>query len=247
MSRKQRDGTDPWADDAPAPAVARSRARRKPDSGDPWAVDAPAAPRMVAPGVVDIDWPPAGEHTTGKKRARTRGKGHLRTSLEWVAVIVGALAVALIVRTVFVQTFYIPSGSMESTLNIGDRVLVNKLAYKAHEVHRGDVIVFRRPPGLQSDRINDLIKRVIGLPGETVEGHDGHMYVNGYQLDEPYVKTGEVTNDFGPAKVPDGMVWVMGDNRGNSADSRVFGPIPVNLIEGRAFVLVWPLNRLGWL
>lgn len=168
----------------------------------------------------------------------------LRGTVEWVVILVGALLVALVVKTFLFQAFYIPSASMEPTLNIKDRVLVNKLSYDFHDVHRGDIVVFRSPPGEGDPEIKDLIKRVIGLPDETVEGHDGRVFINGDPLKEPYLPEGVSTSSFPPQKIPPGHLWMMGDNRSNSKDSRVFGPINDNLVVGRAFILVWPLGSI---
>ena len=170
-----------------------------------------------------------------------------RSMIEWVLVVTGALAVALIIRTFFLAAFWIPSESMVSTLEKGDRVLVNKLSYKLHDIHRGDVVVFKRPPGEKDPAVKDLIKRVVGLPGDVVEGKDGHVVINGTMLEEPYLDPGITTSTFGPTTVPAEFIWVMGDNRTNSFDSRNFGAIAQNLVVGRAFVRVWPLSRLGWL
>jgi signal peptidase I len=169
-----------------------------------------------------------------------------RTIIEWVAVIGGALAVALVIQAFLVQAFYIPSSSMEPTLAVGDRVLVNKLSYDLHDENRGDLVVFERPDG-SAGEIKDLIKRVIGLPGETVEIRDGAVLIDGRVLDEPYLADDEVLADFAPVTVPDDHVFVMGDNRDDSRDSRVFGPIEDDSIVGRAFVRVWPLTNLGLL
>jgi signal peptidase I len=166
----------------------------------------------------------------------------LRGAVEWVVILVGALLVAFVVKTFLLQAFYIPSASMEPTLKINDRVLVNKLSYDLHDVHRGDIVVFRSPPGEDSATVKDLIKRVVALPGETVEARDGHILVNGNLLREPYLHSGVITSTFEPRKVPPHQIWVMGDNRGNSKDSRFFGPINQDLLVGRAFVRVWPLG-----
>ena len=191
-----------------------------------------------------VEWPPVAD---GRKRKQLKKTSPLRSTVEWVAVIAGALLVAVLIRALFLQTFFIPSESMESTLKKNDRVLVNKLSYRVHEVHRGDVVVFKRPPGETNKEIKDLIKRVIGLPGESVEGRDGHIVIDGRVLTEPYLDPGKLTSDFGPKQIPAGMVFVMGDNRNNSEDSRVFGPIDKRLIVGRAFVKIWPFSRVGWL
>lgn len=168
--------------------------------------------------------------------------------VEWALVIVGAILVAFVVKTFLVQAFRIPSESMVPTLMTGDRVLVNKLSYRLHDVNRGDVVVFTRPENLTSgpDEPEDLIKRVIGLPGDTVQTKDGKVYVNGRELDEPYLPAGTATNGLeDPLDVPDGHVLVMGDNRGNSQDGRVFGPISTDTIVGRAFLIMWPPGRIS--
>ncbi len=171
--------------------------------------------------------------TTSSKRSGTRNL------VEWVVVVVSALLVAVLVKTFLVQAFYIPSPSMTPTLMVDDRVLVNKLSYDLHGVHRGDIIVFKSP---QPAAEKDLIKRVVGLPGEVVEGRDGHVVVDGQELKEGYLPDGVQTGTFGPVTITPHHYWVMGDNRPNSSDSRVFGAIPESLIIGRAFVKVWPLG-----
>lgn len=176
--------------------------------------------------------------------------------VEWVLVIVGAILLALVVKVFLLQAFYIPSLSMSPTLRVGDRVLVNKLSYRLHDVNRGDVIVFERPASETSSTIPDLIKRVVGLPGESISFIDGAVYVDGKRLDESYLSDGTVTSSANapnkctaeaPCVVPSGQVWVMGDNRSDSKDSRYFGSIEESTIVGRAFVTVWPLGRFGLL
>ncbi|MFN2503287.1 MAG: signal peptidase I [Acidimicrobiales bacterium] len=165
-----------------------------------------------------------------------------RNLLEWVLIIAGALVVAFVVKTFLIQAFYIPSGSMLPTLQEQDRILVNKLSYDLHDVKRGDIVVFESPA--QADgQIKDLVKRVIGLPGETVEAREGRILINGQPIDEGYLGEGITTGDMEPQKVPPDHYWVMGDNRGNSKDSRFFGAIDEDLIIGRAFVRVWPINH----
>jgi signal peptidase I len=115
-----------------------------------------------------------------------------------------------------------------------------------HSVHRGDIVVFTTPPKVDKT-FKDLVKRVVGLPGDEVSAHGGHIDINGKPLDESYLPAGTTTDDFGPVKVPSGSYFVMGDNRAHSADSRVFGPIPKRTIVGRAFFRIWPLNRIGFL
>lgn len=175
------------------------------------------------------------------------GASGVRSLIEWVVVVGGALIIALVIKTFLLQAFFIPSSSMVSTLNIGDRVLVNKLSYRLHEVNRGDIIVFERPEGEADSEIQDLIKRVIGLPGDTVEGQNGQVLINGEPLDEPYLDEGVTTGDFDPVEVPEGHLFMMGDNRGDSRDSRFFGPIAEETIVGRAFFRVWPLGDISTL
>jgi signal peptidase I len=185
--------------------------------------------------------------TAHPPRAVVRRRRARRRALEWPFLIVFALVAAFGIRALAVQTFYIPSGSMHETLLEGDRVLVNKLGYRLHDVHRGDVVVFRRPPNFPVQD-QDLIKRVIALPGERVEGRDRTVFVDGRPLVEPYVEpVCDGTESFGPITVPADQLWVMGDNRCDSSDSRVFGPIDEDLVVGRAFILIWPLGRIAWL
>ncbi|HEV7763047.1 MAG TPA: signal peptidase I [Acidimicrobiales bacterium] len=183
------------------------------------------------------------------RRARRSG---WRSVAEWALVIGGALLVALVVRTFLVQAFWIPSASMEPTLQEGDRVLVNKLSYDLHDVRHGDVIVFERPDEPSDvphpeNEIPDLIKRVIGLPGDIIEGRDGIVYINDERIDEPYLAPDTPTTDLPRQEVPDGHLFVMGDNRTNSHDSRKFGAIDESSIVGRAFLRIYPLDDIGGL
>jgi signal peptidase I len=182
-------------------------------------------------------------------RAVVRRRRARRRAMEWPVLIAFALVAAFVIRTFALQTFYIPSGSMHETLLEGDRVLVNKISYHLHAPNRGDVVVFTTPPAFKSIiEDDDLIKRVVALPGETVEGHDRKVWINGKALSEPYVEpTCNGTDDFDKFTIPAGDVWVMGDNRCDSYDSRKFGPILQSSIVGRAFTLVWPPGRVAWL
>ena len=173
----------------------------------------------------------------------------VRAAVEWILVILGAIGVALLLKIFLFQAFYIPSSSMEPTLQIDDRVLVNKLSYDAHDVNRGDLIVFRRPEEISGDT-RDLIKRVIGLPGESVstDPDTGQVLIDGQPLIEPYLEPSVRSSGLEtPVVVAEGHVFVMGDNRGNSQDSRVFGPIETDSIVGRAFIRVWPLDTIDFL
>lgn len=191
--------------------------------------------------------PPAADGPGGLASAPEQAHGTAaRGLLEWVVILGVALVGAFLIRTFLIQAFFIPSDSMVPTLQRHDRVLVNKVSYDLHPVHRGDIVVFTHSPGFDPN-IKDLIKRVVALPGETVSGQNGHVYINGHQLNEPYLPPTTVTSDFPPRLIPPHDYWVMGDNRTNSADSRVFGPISRQQVVGRAFVLVWPLGRIGLL
>ena len=179
------------------------------------------------------------------------GPTRRRLVLEWVAILAVALLVAVGLKVWVLQTYSIPSDSMVATLEVGDHILVNKLAYRTHDVRRGDVIVFTRPPALKvttGPTPRELVKRVIGLPGDTVEARSGAVLVNGRRLVEPYLSVGTRTDRLAsPVVVPRGQVFVMGDNRSVSADSRVFGTISEETIVGRAVVTLWPPNRVGFL
>ena len=185
--------------------------------------------------------------SSGDRRSSRR-----RWIIEWGVVLLVALLLAVGLRTFVLQTYSIPSGSMIPTLQIGDRILVDKLSYHLHPVHRGDVIVFATPPKeLPVLMVNDLVKRVIGLPGETISsGPRSEVYINGKLIDQPWL-TANARNDPGPAirkqKIPAGYVFVMGDNRGSSDDSRFIGPISESLIVGRAVLGFWPLSHIHWL
>jgi signal peptidase I len=188
---------------------------------------------------------------------------------EGAVLIVLAAIVAVFVRTFVLQAYYIPTPSMVPQLRVNDRVVVSRLAYDLHRPRRGDIVVFPAPPGearprphrnlasrlthdvgaglgLSSDQ-TVLIKRVIGLPGETVQGQRGRVYIDGRLLLEPYLPERAGTSPFGPEVVPPGMVWVMGDNRGDSSDSRVFGAIPEHTLVGRAVWRIWPPQRASFL
>ena len=164
----------------------------------------------------------------------------------WAGTVALMFVMWMIIRTFLFQSFYIPSPSMAPALKPGDRVLVSKLSYRLHDVRRGDIVVFKRPPHVQAGpEVKDLVKRVIGLPGDTVEARNGEVLVNGKALKEPYVPKGATTTSVSPTHVPAKQYWVMGDNRTVSEDSRYFGPINGDLIVGRVFFQVWPVSSIG--
>ncbi len=177
------------------------------------------------------------------------------TAREYFESIVIAVILALFVRTWVVQAFKIPSGSMEQNLLIGDHLLVNKFVHAPTvselertllpigDVQRGDVLVFKYP----EDPTRDFIKRTIGLPGETIELRQSRVFIDGQPIEEPYLDlmrpggkvAADIRGEFGPRIVPEGHLFMMGDNRGDSQDSRYWGPLPIEYVKGRAFVLYW--------
>jgi signal peptidase I len=182
--------------------------------------------------------------------ADTPKKKKLNPLAEWLIVVAVAITSALLVRAFVVQQFAVEGQSMLSTLNDGDRVLVNRLSYRLHDPRRGDVVVLQRFEGGADER--DLIKRVIGLPGEQVEVRSCVVYIDDVPLEEPYIDAAiqqrdGCGEDQSPVMVPDDSVFVLGDHRGKSSDSRVFGAVPYDLLIGRAFVIIWPVGDWGWL
>lgn len=183
-----------------------------------------------------------------------------RWLIETGVIVVVALVVAVLLRTFVVGTYSIPSGSMEPTLNVNDRILVNKLAYDFHSVHTADIVVFTTPKDehCAGPPVHDLVKRVIGLPGQTVSLKDGYVYINGKRLQENFLPA-SVRNQTDPGpigtpysltksfKVPAKDVFVMGDNRLASCDSRYWGPIPESTIVGKVDIRFWPLDRFAFL
>ena len=168
-----------------------------------------------------------------------------RSVREWGVVIVVALVAALAIRTFAVQTYFIPSNSMAPTLEVGDRLMVYKLAFRVGQVDRGDLVVFNRPESMKNSQIKDFVKRVVALPGEQVQVINGVVYVDNLPLPEKYLTGDSPTTDFDPVDVPKGQIFVMGDNRSNSRDSRSFGPIDVDLLVGEVFVRIWPIRNVG--
>ena len=186
--------------------------------------------------------------------------------MELPALLLVALAVAVIIKTFLVQPFYVPSESMLPTIEVNDRVMISKLNYRFSDPQRGDIVVFISPfndeidnetflgsvgrhileaVGVRTASADDLIKRVVGIEGDTIEVKDGHLYVNGMQANEPYLAQAGVMPEFSAVVVPADSVFVMGDNRGVSYDSRRFGAIPEEDLLGEAVIRIWPPSRLG--
>jgi signal peptidase I len=187
--------------------------------------------------------------SVAKPSGRLRVKrDNRRVVAEWMVIISLALGVALLVRHFVVQTFSIPSASMYPTLKVKDRLLVEKLAYQYRDVRRGEIIVFKTPKSVQvrnNDKIEDFVKRVVGLPGETVEIKSNVVLINGKPLNEPYLPKGTVTGNDQRIVIPIDEYFVMGDNRGDSFDSRGWGTVPRSMIVGRVLFRVYPLTRMG--
>jgi signal peptidase I len=183
------------------------------------------------------------EETRRERRRRRRIPRKSGGAIEFVVILLISFALVFgFVRPFVVEAFYIPSQSMVPTLKVGDRVLVNKFIYRFSEPERRDIIVFQSVEGGGED----LIKRVVGLPGDEIAVRGGRLYVNGEPQKEPYVnKKFPDRSTFAPTKVPKGQYFMMGDNRANSRDSRFFGSVPEKNIEGEAFLRFWPLNRIG--
>jgi signal peptidase I len=195
--------------------------------------------------------------------AQNENRGEASSSARWVvelvAVVVVAIIVAVLLRAFVVATYSIPSGSMEPTLQIGDRIVVDKLSYHLHGVDRGNIVVFTTPPNenCAGPPVADLVKRVIGLPGEVISLEDGKVYINGRLLPEPFLPPDIRTDTYpGPSingyalhrayRIPAGEVFVMGDNRPQSCDSRYWGPIHESTIVGEVDLRIWPLSRIGF-
>jgi signal peptidase I len=217
--------------------------------------------------------PPDPSHPGRFPEAPKRGRGTGSFLAELPVLILIAFVLALLMKTFLVQAFFIPSSSMEPTLEINDRVLVNKLSTRYRDPQRGEVVVFSEASvgaeeggnpvsnflgslasglGLAPPAEKDFIKRIIGLPGETIEMRDGVIQVDGRPLPEDATSEGGYLSarhysDFGPVSLGPDEYFMMGDNRPSSADSRVFGPIPSDQIIGRAFVIIWPFGRLDTL
>lgn len=230
---------------------------------------APPAEETRARPVPEVEGPAAraGEKPPAEAKEKEKRGGPLRFFRELPGLIIIAFVLALLIKTFLVQAFFIPSISMDPTLEVGDRVLVNKVVYRLHPPRRGDVIVFENPNpieepgrnpfsafyhwvieglGLSAPPDRDFIKRVIGLPGETVEIRDGVVYIDGRALAEPYLPARSDMRDFPPTRVPEGTLFVMGDNRLNSNDSRFsLGPVPIDRVVGKAFLIIWPPSRVG--
>ena len=184
----------------------------------------------------------------GKSRRERRLKRERKKRKAGVAELVLTAVVAFVlvfgfVRPFVVEAYRIPSESMVPTLEVGDRLLANKFIYRFFEPERRDIVVF---DSVDEDDDQTLIKRVVGLAGDEIQVQGGVLYVNGEAQEEPYLNDTDQSRSFyGPTVVPEGHIFVMGDNRGNSADSRVFGPLPLENLKGEAFMRFWPVSKIS--
>jgi len=177
------------------------------------------------------------------------GKTLIRWIVEWLGIILVALSAAFLIRAYVFQTFYIPSVSMVPTLQVGDRIIVSKLSTTFGDINRGDVIVFKHPPredcGGDTGPNSDLVKRVIGMPGDELTSRNNTIYVNGKKLVERWEHAPDLGSEIGYVKVPKGHYFMMGDNRPSSCDSRMWGTLPESLIVGKVVLRIWPLSQFG--
>ncbi|HEV7958774.1 MAG TPA: signal peptidase I [Acidimicrobiales bacterium] len=187
---------------------------------------------------------------------KTRSRS--RSLTEWGIVVVVAVIVSLLIRTFVFQTFFIPSGSMEPTLQIGDRIIVSKLSVEFGTIHTGDILVFKAPKAVASvcgDNVADLVKRVIGLPGQTLTSKGNTIYVKNpganqtfHRLKQPWLQPGvPLGKAIGTVHITKNHYFMVGDNESDSCDSRFWGTIPRSSIIGKAFLRIWPLSRFDFL
>jgi signal peptidase I len=206
--------------------------------------------------------------TTAERKTTGRHEKAQRSFLlELPGLLLAALLVAVVIKTFLIQPFYIPSRSMVPELLVNDRVMVSKVNLWFGDPAPGDIVVFRNPStplgeesvpdrvvravlealGIRTNGTEDLIKRVVAVGGQTVEIHDNQVMIDGTPLVEDYLPEGVFMSDMAPRLIPEGQLWMMGDNRNESSDSRVFGPIDEETVIGEAVVRIWPLDRIGGL
>ena len=180
-----------------------------------------------------------------------RAKSRYRGLAEWLIVLAVAVVLSFVVRSYAFQEYSIPSGSMEPTLDVGDRIMVNKLSVDFGTINVGDIVVFKAPPDVAkrcNDPITDLVKRVIATPGDVINTVGNTIYLDGKKLHQdwthyPALGVGGAIHDF---KVPAGQYFMMGDNHANSCDSRTWGTVPRSDIIGKVFLKIWPLSHMTW-
>jgi signal peptidase I len=186
---------------------------------------------------------------SGVEAKPTQPNRKRRVAIEWTLIIVVAVLASFLVRTFAFQTFYIPSASMNPTLWQGDRIIVNKLSVDFGTINIGDIVVFKAPPDvakLCGDAATDLVKRVIGLPGDHLYSRGNTIYVNGKPLDQKWSIYPTLGTPISPTTVPAGRYFMMGDNHAFSCDSRTWGTVPKSDLIGKVFVRIWPLGSVKW-
>ena len=198
----------------------------------------------------DTDAPAAGDPIETIVKGVGKPRRRRQSLLEWLIILVVAVGASLLLRTYVVQTYWIPSASMEPTLMIGDHVLVSKLSVTWGTINRGDVIVFRASKSIQAacnDHLPIYVKRVIGLPGDHLTSKGNTIYINGKPLKENWPHTEPIFPPIGNVTVPANSYFMMGDNHHNSCDSRYWGSLPRSAMIGKVFVRIWPISRIGLL
>ena len=186
---------------------------------------------------------------SGSEPNANRSKRKRRVAIEWTLIIVVAVLASFLVRTFVFQTFYIPSSSMNPTLWKGDRIVVNKLSVEFGTINIGDIVVFKAPPDVAKDchdAVTDLVKRVIGLPGDRLYSKGNTIYVNGKPLDQKWTVLPTIGTPIAPTTVPAGHYFMMGDYHSDSCDSRSWGTVPRSDLIGKVFVRIWPLKSIKW-
>ena len=175
----------------------------------------------------------------------SRRQRRRRVFVEWIVIVIAAVLVSFFMRTFAFQTFFIPSASMQPTLMIGDRIIVSKLSVDFGTIHRGDILVFKAPPAENcGEPVTDLVKRVIGLPGDHLTSKGNTIYVNGNPIDETWTHTEPLGQAIGNVTVKSNQYFMMGDNRDNSLDSRYWGFVPDQNIVGKAFFIWMNLGNI---
>ena len=167
----------------------------------------------------------------------------LKSLFEWIVIIVVAFVLSLVIRNFVIDTRIVPTGSMLPTIQLDDRLIVDRLFYKFDMINRGDIVVFKSTKDMVSEE-EDLVKRVIGLPGEEIQIKNGKVFVNGKALYEPYIAEAPAY-EYGPVTVPPNSYFMLGDNRNDSKDSHIWGFVDSDLILGRVWIRYWPLDRFG--
>jgi signal peptidase I len=213
----------------------------EPGSGGQGAATDEGTDGTAGPGEPAAPGRPAG------REARVPGSHRRRWLVELGILVLVAVVLAVLLRAFVVQVFYVPSTSMLPTLRPGDRILVDKLSYHLHAVDRGDIIVFARPPAEHCGGpvVPDLVKRVIGLPGDRISSRGNQVVIDGKPIPQPWLPTGTVLGKpIPPTVVPPNSFYVLGDNRARSCDSRYWGVVPRSLVVGKVVAVIWPLSRL---